>query len=409
MFTLILVHRLRSYLELAAGNRLWSSSITKPTQLYSFYLNRRFDFIAVLFTWHIFFAMAPKRSDERPLTVLVIDVSPVAWGERELKRQASDKARLAAGKRSTGPATLEELLSAVKAFASAFQSLERDSALLVVGVAASEVAVVYPRKDHLESYFSNPENKLDSRKIQDDLMEGVSELVALAAKQTNENSAPLSASLGAMASGFSVSLCLINRFLVATNAGVSALHEHQEWRRGNVDDEGVITAIGAGGKKKTSRKARASYSPRVLMIQASDDRRGDYNAIMNCTFAARKHQIVVDGCFLPCTGGQKSSAFLEQTCDLTGGLYLPPSGASQANNALTEILLSVFLPPRSCRKRLNLPAINKVDFRARSFDTGEIVDTAFVCSQCLSIFKQMPQGHCPTCDAEIRSRKQQRT
>jgi transcription initiation factor TFIIH subunit 3 len=349
--------------------------------------------------------MAPKRSDERPLTVLVLDVSPVAWGERDFKRQASDKARLAAGKRGVGPATLEELLSAVQAFASAFVSLERDSAFLLVGVAGSEVAIVYPRKDHLESYFSNPESKLDTRRIHDDLIEGVSELVARAAKQADSKTLPLSASLAAMASAFSVSLCLINRFLVATNSGVSALHEHTVWNRGNEEDDGVITAIGGGGKKRSSRKARA-WSPRVLLVQASDDRPGDYNALMNCAFAAVKHQVVVDGCFIPCLGGGKSSAFLEQTCDLTGGLFLAPSGAAQANKALTEVLLSVFLPPRSCRSRLNLPAINKVDFRARSFDTGEIVDMAFVCNQCLSIFKKKPQGHCSTCDAEIRSGRQ---
>jgi hypothetical protein len=84
----------------------------------------------------------------------------------------------------------------------------------------------------------------------------------------------------------------------------------------------------------------------------------------------------------------------------------PLSGAAQANKALTEVLLSVFLPPKSCRGRLNLPAINEVDFRARSFDSGKSVNMAFVCNQCLSIFEEKPKGHCPTCDAAIRSRKQ---
>jgi transcription initiation factor TFIIH subunit 3 len=349
--------------------------------------------------------MAPKRADERPLTILVIDVSPVEWGERDLRRTASDKARLAKGKPSLGPATLEELLLAVQAFSSAFVSTERESALVMVAVAGNEIAVVYPRKDQLEEYFSNQATKLDTRKIQSDLVEGVTELVARAAKHANDASVPLETSKAAMASGFSMALCLVNRFLVAVKAGVSALHDdHHVWKRGNADDEGVITAIGAGGKKKSSRKARA-WSPRVLLIQASEDRPSDYNAIMNCAFAAVKHQVVVDGCFIP-GAGSKSSAYLEQACDLTGGLFLAPSGGAQANKTLTEVLLSVFLSPRSCRSRLNLPAINKVDFRARSFDTGEIVDTAFVCNQCLSIFQKKPHGRCPTCDAEIRSKKQ---
>jgi transcription initiation factor TFIIH subunit 3 len=348
--------------------------------------------------------MAPKRSDENSLVVLVIDVSPVAWGEREMRRYSSDKARLAQGKRSLGPATLEELLAAVQAFASAFVGLERDSALLIVGVAGSEVAVVYPRKDHLQSYFDNPESKLDARHIHEDLVLGAEELVARSANHVTKPGAALSESLAAMASAFSVALCLVNRFLVASNAGVSALQSGSAWHRTNADDEGVLTAIG-GGKKKSNRKSRA-WSPRLLMIQASDDRPSDYNAIMNCAFASVKHQIVVDGCFLPCPGGSKTSAFLEQTCDLTGGVFLGPSGAAQANKALTEVLFSVFLPNRSSRGGLNMPAINKVDFRAQAFDTGKTVDMAFVCNQCLSIFQEKPStGHCPTCDAEIRTRK----
>ena len=351
--------------------------------------------------------MASKRAAERPLTVLVIDVSPVEWGERDLRRTASDKACLAKGKPSRGPATLEDLLLALQAFASAFVSTERESALLMVAVAGNEIAVVYPRKDHLEEYFSNQATKLDTRKIQSDLVEGVTELVARAASQANDPKVPMEASKAAMASGFSMALCLVNRFLVSVKAGVSALNDDHVWNRGNADDEGVISAIGAGGKgKKSSRKARA-WSPRLLLIQASDDRPSDYNAIMNCAFASVKHQVVVDGCFIPGAGAGKaeSSAYLEQACDLTGGLFLVPKGAAQANKTLTEILLSVFLSPRSCRNKLNLPAINQVDFRARSFDTGEIVDTAFVCNQCLSIFQNKPHGRCPTCDAEIRTKK----
>jgi len=356
--------------------------------------------------------MPAKRSEERPLTVFVLDVSPVAWGERDVQRSTQDRARFAMGKPSIGPGKLDEMISAVQSFSCAFVSLERDAALIMVAVAGKHVAVVYPRQDHLETFFRNPETRLDTRSIQKDLTEGVTELVEKASIDAAQPDVPLTSTLAAMASGFSISLCLINRFLVAANAGVSALQDTHVWNRGNADDEGVITAMSSlsssnGGRKKSAKKLRA-WSPRILLVQASDDRPGDYNATMNCAFAAKKLQIVVDGCFIPKLKGSKSSAFLEQTCDLTGGLFLAPSGAAQANKALTEVLLSVFLPPRSCRGRLNLPAINKVDFRARSFDTGEIVDMAFVCEKCLSIFKNMPQGHCPTCGAVIRTRKQPR-
>jgi len=97
-----------------------------------------------------------------------------------------------------------------------------------------------------------------------------------------------------------------------------------------------------------------------------------------------------------------SSAFLEQACDLTGGVFLAPSGAAQVGGALTEVVYSVFLPPLGCRPSMNLPTLNKVDFRARCFETAEIVDMAYVCNQCLSIFSNKPKaGHCPTCSAKI--------
>jgi transcription initiation factor TFIIH subunit 3 len=388
-------------------------------------------------------------TNEKSLTVLVMDVSPVQWGKNDMSREVFDKKRKEQNKKGTaGPGILEELLSSASAFSSALLSLERDSALLIVAVAANEVAVVYPRKDHLEEYFANPsESTFDIRLIQRDLLDGVAELIKRAATKemetrngddsiSNSNmtrSTPgpdggenndsmnddcvnnphptvsLSSSLPAMASGFSIALCLINRFMVAAHAGagVSALHSHHTWERGNGDDEGIILAMGGtngnNGGNRHQPLSKAGWSPRILFLQVSDDRPDSFNAMMNCTFAAVKQNVVVDGCFLQ--NLTKNSPFLQQACDMTGGLYMTPTGASQCGHFLTEILLCVFLSPRSCRNRLKLPGIDEVDFRARAFDTGNIVDQAYVCNQCLSIFEHKAAGFCPTCGAEIKSKK----
>lgn len=395
-----------------------------------------------------------KRPDSRSLLTIVLDVSPCAWGERDLRRAANDKARLAQKKQSAGPATLEEVLRSVQAFCTSFGSLERVSGLLIVAVADNEASCVFPRKDHLARFFANPETNpcYDLRTIRADLVEGVSELVSRAVNKRNAHqnttattttttasemssteaaeapptsssaastTLPPGASAAAMASAFSLALCLINRFLVATQTGVgvSAVRSEHFVRP---DDGGVLAMIGGGDhdteSKKKNKKANA-WSPRILLVQASDDRSRDYNAFMNCAFSAVKHNIVVDGCFIPSGrgGASTSSPFLEQACDLTGGVFLAPSGLAQVGGALTEVLMSVFLAPRFIRSSLNLPATNKVDFRARCFETGESVDTAFVCNQCLSIFKKKPKEHCPTCQADIKlpstsnTNKKQRT
>jgi transcription initiation factor TFIIH subunit 3 len=350
-------------------------------------------------------------ADSNSLVVVVLDISPMSWGEHDLKRKAQDNKRAAEGKRSVGPAILEEVLDSVMAYGNALLCcLERDSAFIVIGVADNETAIIYPRKNALAAWLNSTDTiRPDTRYMKEDIITGVHELVSLATTKVDFQSDP-SSRYGAMASGFSIALCILNRFLVAAKGGgVSALrHEHYMER---VDDDGVIALMGkdtAGKKKKLSNmnKRMSAWDPRILLIQSSDDRSRDYNAFMNCTFAAAKHQIVIDGCYLGSSTNtsknQSSSAFLEQAVDLTGGIFLAPSGAAQVGGALTEVLFSVFLPPLRCRPILNLPALNKVDFRARCFETGTIVDMAYVCNQCLCIVQTKPTSdRCRTCQAPI--------
>lgn len=85
--------------------------------------------------------------DSNSLLVIVLDVSPEAWGSRGLQRKAQDKKRAEQNKKSIGPATLEEVIEAIQAFSGAACSIEREAGLIVIGVADSEIAVLYPRKD----------------------------------------------------------------------------------------------------------------------------------------------------------------------------------------------------------------------------------------------------------------------
>ena len=255
----------------------------------------------------------------------------------------------------------------------------------------------------LSEWLEHPESYQPNRHVlATQLASGVAELVAKASARAEKGTSFRNA---AMAAAFSRALCLINRFLVAakSSVGLSALSEDRFMQRS--DNDGVVAMM--GNKKKKSNAAQSAWSPRIMIVQASEDRGQDYNAVMNCAFASVKHQITVDGCFLK-SGNTHSSAFLEQVCDLTGGIFLAPTGMSQIGGALTEVLLSVFLAPLNGRNHLNLPGLNKVDFRARCFETGQMVDMAHCCNQCLSIFSNKPTGHCPTCQATIAGRSTKR-
>jgi len=227
----------------------------------------------------------------------------------------------------------------------------------------------------------------------------------------------------AIASALSIALCTINRFMVASHAGVSALANASDvfQRR---EDDGILALISGGGNSKKSQSDDPSNAadkhdlksnilkPRTLIVQASPDRTTDYNALMNCAFASLQSNIVIDGCFIPSGSKQdghnaKSSPYMEQIVDQTRGVYLAvPGGAAQVGGALTEVLMSVFLPePGRMRSMMNLPRLHSVDFRARCFESGESVDVAEVCNLCLSVFKVRPGERCWTCGALVRRKK----
>jgi transcription initiation factor TFIIH subunit 3 len=205
----------------------------------------------------------------------------------------------------------------------------------------------------------------------------------------------------------SLALCTINRFMVAFNRGVSALENNLLQRR---VDQGVLELIAgqqylqSGDDERTALNDPHVLSPRILIVQASEDRVQDYNAFMNCIFAANKGNILIDACFLPSgiSNQAKSSSFLEQACDCTAGVFSKPQGPAQIGGALTEVMMSLFLPSIQTRKVLNLPKVTTVDHRARCFERGgDTIDQGFVCNQCLSIFKERPTQVCLTCGAKV--------
>ncbi len=345
---------------------------------------------------------------DRSLLVLILDLTPKTWGQRNQIRHISDKSRAAQKKRSAGPATLQETLSAIISFIIAFCSCHRDNTIVVIGVAGKEVSVLHPRKNRIDGIvgITALDKSNDLLEMREGIMLGVAELVNRCVKDFSKRGA-------AIAAATSLGLCLINRIMKSSSGGKidenSLLHRKE--------DDGILSMIsnklnkeGEGAtnfateQRLAQRRARGILSPRILIVQASEDCTLDYNAFMNCVFAANKSDVVIDGCFMPSLGNDcpKTSTFLEQATDRTGGVFSKPMGATQIGGGLTEVFMTVFLPPLGIRKELNLPKGTKIDFRARCFETGESLDMGLVCNLCLSIFKEEPKGgHCLTCGAEI--------
>ena len=358
--------------------------------------------------------MATPSVQDRSLLILIIDLTPKTWGQRNHVRLVSDKKRAEQNKGSAGPATLEETLDALLSFLIAFSSCHRDNVVIVIGVAGGEVSVLHPRKDRIDGIMgvSSLDKSMDLVEMREGIMLGVAEVVSRCVSNNSNRGASIAAAT-------SLGLCLINRVMKSCSGGTSALEENSLLHR--KEDAGILSMIsnklnkeGEGATKHATeqrlaqRRARGMHSPRMLIVQASEDCTLDYNAFMNCVFAANKNDVIIDGCFVSSITKDcpETSVFLEQASDRTGGAFMKLRGGAQISGGLTEVLMTVFLPPLGIRKNLNLPKTKEVDFRARCFATGSLLDQGMVCNLCLSIFKEEPTGKfCLTCGAKILTRK----
>ncbi|RDD38097.1 General transcription factor IIH subunit 3 [Trichoplax sp. H2] len=133
---------------------------------------------------------------------------------------------------------------------------------------------------------------------------------------------------------------------------------------------------------------------RILVIKCTPDTSFQYLPIMNCIFTAQKYNVPIDACVI-----EKDSGFLQQACDITGGIYLK----LQSPSGLLQYLLTAFLPNQSMRETLILPPKAKVDYRAACFCHRELIEIGYICSVCLSIScKFVPV--CPTCQTHFTLR-----
>lgn len=131
---------------------------------------------------------------------------------------------------------------------------------------------------------------------------------------------------------------------------------------------------------------------RILVLGSSDSTAAQYVSTMNCIFAAQKKSIPIDACML-----WAESGFLQQACDITGGLYLSvpePAG-------LLQFLLWVYLSGVAGREHLVLPSAMQVSYHCACFCHHKLIEVGFVCSVCLSIFCQF-QPICSTCQTHFK-------
>lgn len=134
-------------------------------------------------------------------------------------------------------------------------------------------------------------------------------------------------------------------------------------------------------------------NPRLLVMTGTGDSAAQYMNYMNIFFTAQKMAIPIDSCMI-----MQDSGLLQQGSDITGGTYLKV----EQLGGLLQYLLWIFLPGPKLRKILGAPPRVRVDYRAACFCHRQLVDIAFVCSVCLSIFCRF-NPVCTTCHSVFKA------
>jgi transcription initiation factor TFIIH subunit 3 len=165
----------------------------------------------------------------------------------------------------------------------------------------------------------------------------------------------------------------------------------------------------------------AGLHARILVISVSDSAPEQYIPTMNAVFAASHAGIPIDTLSLH---GENAS-FLQQAAFITRGAFVravdnpqglltylmfgfgstrgagkdPVSGQGKGRDKITRQGKGQDM---AAGDMLVAPAADSVDFRAACFCHRKVIDMGFVCSICLSIFCEVPDGgECLTCGTKL--------
>ncbi|KAH8425394.1 TFIIH/NER complex subunit TFB4 [Aspergillus melleus] len=188
-----------------------------------------------------------------------------------------------------------------------------------------------------------------------------------------------------MAGALTLALSHINRRSIAWS----------EAHGGDTSTAGDPNSGGAASGNTTNDTPEGGLQSRILIISVSgaSDAAHQYIPIMNGIFACQRLHIPIDVCKL-----RGDAVFLQQASDATKGAYM----SLTSPQGLLQYLMMAFLPDQRSRRHLVLPSRVDVDFRAACFCHRKVVDVGFVCSICLSIFCEPPEGGaCLTCGTQL--------
>ena len=150
----------------------------------------------------------------------------------------------------------------------------------------------------------------------------------------------------------------------------------------------------------TCRSSSSNLEGRILLISnlSTHNLQYQYMNLINSAYCAKEHQVIIDiltieyidpvskrqKVFVSKQTSQNIQAIFGQIVEVVDGIYQHCNNLSQ----LFHFLNNCFLSSSTMRQKLiSYSSQARVDYRAASFDTGQLVDVGFVCSICLAVYE----------------------
>jgi transcription initiation factor TFIIH subunit 3 len=276
-------------------------------------------------------------------------------------------------------------------------------------------------------------------------------LSSLRALMNDTTATDLSTTTTQMSGALTLALAHINKTALSFTtspaaAGATTTHPMTASTGGGVSAAAPAAAAAAAAGITTtgSTGGLAGLHARILVLSVSDSSPAQYIPTMNAVFAAAHARIAIDTLSL-----RGRPTFLEQASFITQGTFIraaeprgllqylmfgfgsgtPPAttggggggkgaaGAGTGGDGKGLVKTKAggaaagkgggkvggrLGPGASVAELLVTPSADAVDFRAACFCHRNVIDTGFVCSICLSIFCEVPEGaECLTCDTKL--------
>lgn len=327
--------------------------------------------------------------DDPSLLTVILDLSSQGW--YNIKDQI----------------TLQEVTKSLLVFLNAHLSLNNSNQVAFVASSPQGSKFLYPnpskdakkKNSTSESFTKEPSPSLISKNMYRQFRL-VDEAVL---EELNEYIDEISLSSSTQQSGKSLSTLAgaLSMVLTYTNRMFNLDQSISTTTASAISTTTNAAALGRSATNSTSSNSNnhkstnlTSMKSRILIVTASDDTDVNYISVMNTIFAAQKMGLSIDVAKL----GLQNSAYLQQACDTTNGIYLHiehPQG-------LIQVLCTAYFVEPSIRNLIILPTNANTNYRASCFITGKSVDMGYVCSVCLCIMSIIPElEQCPVCGSNF--------